>query len=240
MKRESFVFYRSFAEAVKNMDKETKADFLDALCAYALDGEETDCEGVVAAFMSLVKPQIDANNQRYENGKRGGRPKNQEKTEEEPNENQTKTKQKPKQNQTETKTEPNVNVNVNDNVNDNENENDKEKESLRDSKKKAPAPKKSQYGFFKNVLLTDEEYHKLRENYVDFADRIERLSGYIESTGKRYKSHYATILNWARRDEEEGKPRGKPKEVSTIKQDYSLEAWKKRQRPEDEGIYEVF
>lgn len=91
--------------------------------------------------------------------------------------------------------------------------------------------------------MTDDEYHKLRENYVDFADRIERLSGYIESTGKRYKSHYATILNWARRDEEQGKePRGKPKEPANngITGDYSLEAWKQRQRPEDDGIYEVF
>lgn len=236
MKRESFVFYRSFAEAVKNMDKETKADFLDALCAYALDGEEVDCEGIVAAFMSLVKPQIDANNQRYENGKRGGRPKNQEKTEEEPNENQTETKTKPNKNQTKTKTEPNVNVNVNDNVN----ENDKEKVSpIGDTKKKSPAPKKNQYGIFKNVLLTDDEYHKLRERYTDFADRIERLSGYIESTGKRYKSHYATILNWARRDEEQGKGRDRPGYKAD---NYTLEAYKAKQaeHPEDDDIYEVF
>lgn len=124
--------------------------------------------------------------------------------------------------------------------NDNENENDKEKVSpIGDTKKKAPAPKKNQYGVFKNVLLTDDEYHKLRERYTDFADRIERLSGYIESTGKRYKSHYATILNWARRDEEQ-KPRGKP--ADGTRGDYTLEAFEKRraEHPEDEGIYEVF
>jgi len=226
MKRESFVFYRSFAEAVKNMDKETKADFLDALCAYALDGEETDCEGIVAAFMSLVKPQIDANNQRYENGKRGGRPKNQEKTEEEPNKNQT-----------ETKTEPNVNVNVN--VNDNDNDNDLKKE--KNKKKKEP---KKPFGEFGNVMLTDAEYIKIQERFpLDYDERIEKLSAYIASTGKKYKDHRATIMNWARRDEEQGKgkPRGEPKEPANgITGDYSLEAWKQRQRPEDDGIYEVF
>lgn len=203
MKRESFVFYRSFAEAVKNMDKETKADFLDALCAYALDGEETDCEGIVAAFMSLVKPQIDANNQRYENGKRGGRPKNQEKTEEKPNENQTETKTKPKQNQTETKAEPNVNVN----------ENDKEKVSpIGDTKKKSPAPKKNVYGEFQNVMLSADDLERLKAKFPDDLDsRIEKLSAYIASTGKKYKDHRATIMNWARRDEEQGKGRDRPK-----------------------------
>ena len=63
-------------------------------------------------MLELCKPQIDANNRRFENGKKGGR------------RNQTETKTEPKQNQTETKTEPNVNVNVNDNVNVNVNANE--------------------------------------------------------------------------------------------------------------------
>ena len=70
-----------------------------------------------------------------------------------------------------------------------------------------PAPKKSKpvkhkYGEYKNVLLTDEELDKLKEEYPDYLDRIERLSSYVASTGKAYKSHYATIRNWARKDAE--------------------------------------
>lgn len=57
------------------------------------------------------------------------------------------------------------------------------------------------FGEFENVLLTDEEYEKLRIKYPDtYNDWIEKLSVYIESTGKKYKSHYATILNWSRKD----------------------------------------
>lgn len=57
---------------------------------------------------------------------------------------------------------------------------------------------KDKYGEFKNVLLTEEEYHKLEiSNLLTY---IEKLSSYIASTGKRYKSHYATILNWSRKD----------------------------------------
>lgn len=59
---------------------------------------------------------------------------------------------------------------------------------------------KQKYGEFKNVLLTSEEYTKLCQNLDDADGLIERLSAYIESTGKKYKSHYATLLNWNRRD----------------------------------------
>ena len=66
---------------------------------------------------------------------------------------------------------------------------------------------KKKYGEFENVLLTDDEYKKLQEKFPrDYDIRIERISGYLESTGKKYKSHYATILNWARKDEANRKP----------------------------------
>ena len=70
-----------------------------------------------------------------------------------------------------------------------------------------PAPKKSKpvkhkYGEYNNVLLTDDELQKLKTEYSDWEERIERLSSYVASTGKSYKSHYATIRNWARKDAE--------------------------------------
>lgn len=58
---------------------------------------------------------------------------------------------------------------------------------------------KNIYGEFKNVKLTDEEYEKLKE--ADLLPYIERLSSYMESKGKKYKSHYATILNWSRKEQ---------------------------------------
>lgn len=70
----------------------------------------------------------------------------------------------------------------------------------------APAPSKPtrhKYGEYKNVLLSDEEYAKLVTEFPnDYDQRIERLSGYIASTGKSYKNHLATIRNWAKRDGE--------------------------------------
>jgi len=63
--------------------------------------------GISKAVFLLIKPQLDANIRRFENGSKGGRPK---------------TKTKPKRNQNETKTKPNKNNNVNDNVNVNDNQ----------------------------------------------------------------------------------------------------------------------
>ena len=74
---------------------------------------------------------------------------------------------------------------------------------ISDSDESKPSkPVKHKYGEYNNVLLTDEELYKLKTEYSDIEERIERLSSYVASTGKKYKSHYATIRNWARKDAE--------------------------------------
>lgn len=61
--------------------------------------------------------------------------------------------------------------------------------------------KKDIYGEFQNVLLSVPEYEKLQNTLGDQCQAyIDRLSGYIASKGAKYKSHYATILNWYRKD----------------------------------------
>ena len=71
---------------------------------------------------------------------------------------------------------------------------------------------KHRYGEYKNVLLTDTEFDKLKKEYpTDYKDRIERLSCYIESTGRTYKNHLATIRNWDRMDKDRKKASEKPK-----------------------------
>ena len=110
MERESFVFYRSFYEGIKELPRDIQGEVLTAIMEYGLNGVTTENQKqITKAMFALIKPQLDANNQRFENGKKGGRPK--------ANCNQTETKTKPKQNRNKTKPEPNVNVN--DNVNDN-------------------------------------------------------------------------------------------------------------------------
>jgi len=86
-------------------------------------------------------------------------------------------------------------------------------------------PVKHKYGEYQNVLLTDDELQKLKTEYSDYQQRIENLSSYVASTGKRYKSHYATIRNWARKDAEKKPVRKEmvPKWATKEQQQYDFE-----------------
>lgn len=80
-------------------------------------------------------------------------------------------------------------------------ENNTSNNTSNNTENKGKTPTKHKYGEFNNVLLTDEEFEKLKNKYPnDLNQRIERLSDYVASTGKSYKSHYATIISWANRD----------------------------------------
>ena len=80
-------------------------------------------------------------------------------------------------------------------------------ESATSSDTKTTEPSKNSYGEFGNVKMTTAEFEKLVQ--AEGADRanalIEELSSYLASSGKRYKSHYATLLNWGRRKDKEKK-----------------------------------
>lgn len=84
---------------------------------------------------------------------------------------------------------------------------------IKDIEQKKEKPKKSppklKYGEYENVLLTKDEYQKLENEMPNYLEMIERLSGYVASTGKKYVSHYATIKNWSKKDQNQ-KPRQAP------------------------------
>lgn len=52
------------------------------------------------------------------------------------------------------------------------------------------------------VFLTEGEFQKLIDKFggLEAGVKIADLNEYIGSTGRKYKSHYHTILNWDRRD----------------------------------------
>jgi len=62
---------------------------------------------------------------------------------------------------------------------------------------------KKVYGEFQNVFLTDDELLKLQQRFPggNAERKIENLSSAIASKGYKFKDFYATILNWAHRDE---------------------------------------
>ena len=187
MERNGFVFYRSFYEALCALDPETRLACYDALMNYGLNGEEPEAEGVIKAIFILFKPQIDANNKRYANGCKGGKPKsNQDETKTKPNANQNETKETPKEK-----------------VKDKDKEKEKDKEKVKDKEnvKEKIEKKKSTFSIYQNVRdnytlsynmsLTLGEWFSYRDNIhkpltekgvtqlIEKAMALEREHGYL-------------------------------------------------------------
>ena len=78
------------------------------------------------------------------------------------------------------------------------------------------------YGSYSNVFLTDAEYQKLSADIPYLDNLIEQLSAYMESTGKKYKSHAATLRVWAARDRSQQKPRSSGMPDYSFKEGESL------------------
>lgn len=144
-KRESFVFYRSYFEAIELIpDNEHKAKAYKTICDYALNGKITKNDSYIELIFKQAKPQIDKSNLRYDNckknGKLGAEKKKQKHSKLNQENNQRlyqdanqglnqdtnqRTNQKPNQgNNQERNQEANLNYNYNVNYNDNYNYND--------------------------------------------------------------------------------------------------------------------
>ena len=91
---------------------------------------------------------------------------------------------------------------------------------------------KNTFGEFNNVYLTETEVENLKQRYPkDYVNKIEKLSAYLESTGKEYNRHYAVLLQWLAEDLAKAQQSGRGKSygnkaVNTLQQErsYDLEA----------------
>ena len=61
------------------------------------------------------------------------------------------------------------------------------------------------FGEYRNVFLTEKEYKRLKTDFAGLDALIEQLSAYIQSTGRKYADHAATLRIWAKRQQSEKK-----------------------------------
>ncbi len=112
---EYFALYPENLEQIEDLNMEERGRIFTAIMEYAFSGKEPEFETGTMCRLAwrFLKPRIDAaikkSDTLTENGRRGGRPKNQTETNAKPNENQSKTKAKPNANQTQTNDEPTQN-----------------------------------------------------------------------------------------------------------------------------------
>ena len=86
-------------------------------------------------------------------------------------------------------------------------------EKERELKKGHPAPAAS--GRYQNVLLSAGELSELQADFPTvWQEYIERLSEYMASTGRTYKSHAATIRRWIADDRRKAAPVARDRDYS--------------------------
>lgn len=160
MERKQFTWYRSYYDALKELPAEEFRDIVLAICAYALDGEETELSGVARAIFTLIRPTLEVGRSKAENRSRteqtsisaeqtGNRP---EQTKNKPEQTQNKRKQtgnKPEQTRKEK-----------------EKEKEREKESENDSYC-SPPPPSGPKRFVPPTLAEVQSYVAQRQSPVD-------------------------------------------------------------------------
>lgn len=74
--RKSFLFYRSFVEAGRQIPEDKRLAYYEAIFTYALDGikPDPDEDPLIKIAFSFIEPLVEASLKKYENGKKGGAP----------------------------------------------------------------------------------------------------------------------------------------------------------------------
>ena len=70
----SFVFYESFYSSMDGLSAVQKEELIWAICNYALYEKKTKMSPEIQRMFKLIKPQIDANLKKRQDGTKGGRP----------------------------------------------------------------------------------------------------------------------------------------------------------------------
>lgn len=197
MDRSQFTFYKSFWNAVKRLrKKEDRLSALEAICAYALDGETRPMTDAADAIFVLIQPVLDTAARKAETGKNGGsKPK--------ANGKQTESKQQADGNQSEREKEK-----------EKEKENEIEKESYISAREEIikeleSAPQKKR---FKPPTLEEViAYCKERNSSVDPRQFFEyfQAGNWMDSKGQKVKNWKQKLLTWEKFQPKKPQPSGR-------------------------------
>lgn len=206
MAMEYFCCYHSYEKSLRNLSDQEVGRLFRALLVYSATAERPELAGRESIAFDFIAADMDRAKDKYQNLCAAQREKAQKRWDAEacsgmqPHAEHAKEKA---------------------------NANAKEKEIEKDNPN---GLSKKRYGEFGNVSLLDAERARLVDSLGDrgAAAYIERLSAYIAQSGKKYKSHYATILSWWRKDGEpvDRSPTPvvlKPDEVRVITPDMTME-----------------
>jgi len=202
MAKKSFVLHTDKFEPLKILSMEQRGLLFTAIYAYECGEELPDMDDMTKMLFMVFKSCLDDSARKYEEtcekrraaGQKGGLAKASNANQNLANvANASNAKHTDTDTETDTETDTDTDIEVTDVLQSNTPPPRKRKEKVQRHK----------YGEYENVLLSDEEYQKVKAEYpTDYQVRIDRLSEYMKSTGKSYKDHLATIRAWARKDKD--------------------------------------
>ena len=189
--------FLSIFETLAKQGKEKQAtELIIGIIRFDMTGEEPNIsdDGVAFVWESVIKPQLEENIQKYKEVSKArseavGNRYKQDNANATNEYNCSNSNQNNDKNTIATDYDVDIDVDV---------DNDSE---LKEKINKKEKPQKHKYGQYQNVLLSDDEFEKLKTEFPeDWEERIERVSEYCASKGATYKNYLATIRNWARKE----------------------------------------
>jgi hypothetical protein len=205
---ESFIMYESFYEAMESLHGEQFEKVMRTINDYAFYGTiPVSMDITTKMIFTLVKPQIDANSKRRNNGSKGGAPAGNNNAgrkqpelglpdeQEQPQAEPETTDGCTENNQRLNEKQPNVNVNVNGNVNANDNANTESAQARTDAEHPSlPGPDDSppsRKKFVKPTIRQVKDYCFSRNNAVD----PQAWYDHYESNGWKIGAH-SPMKDW--------------------------------------------
>ena len=199
--RDTFIFYRSFKESMNELSDADRLIMYEAISDYSLDMKEPELTGFPKALFSIIRPIIDANWQRYNNGCKGGAPKGNKNN----RFSKSTTEVQPEVNQSTTEVQANKDKNVNKDKN-----KDINKESTIVSKTDELSLSSPSEEFIKfnqwldkhcpfvlkvKTQMTEPEYQKLLAKYTkkEICDVLESLNNWKDFPKKRTNVYRSTL-----------------------------------------------
>jgi len=200
MKRDSFIFYKSFHEAISEAPSDEQLLIYRAIANYALYHEEPDLQGVAKLAWLLIKPQLDANWKRFKNGCNGGAPTGNSNAQKQPRNNRRSTDNQPRINQESTDKQPRNNhhpqkKHANGKVNDNDNVNDNVNLSLYKGNNQTELEIFLEYLFFEKKYINPcAELNRFIAHY----DKTD----WIDKNGNKVKNKLSALKAWTPLEEQ--------------------------------------
>jgi hypothetical protein len=176
--RDSMIFYRSFYDAVKLLPNDTQLEIFRAIFEFGLDGIEPNLSAGALPFWLLIKPNIQANRTKWENGCKAKSKQGRSKTE-------------AKQKQTRSKAQANVDVDVD--VDKDENEEVDVKVDISDLSSFESKYEKQMLADFQAYWTETDQKGKMRFQAEKFFDISRRLATWARNQNSFYKNQNKSL-----------------------------------------------